>query len=219
MKLSKSLTMAAGLLLGHSAVAAPIVLDFEGVGDNAQILEFYNGGTDSMGNSGPDYDISFGGNALGLIDVDAGGSGNFANEPSPDTVMYFLSGTAILNYAAGFDTGFSFFYTSSTRATINIYDAVNATGNLIASIDLDPQYQDNNCTGDPRGGFCNWTAVGVAFTGTAKSIDFGGTQNQTGFDNITFGSATPGGVVPTPNTLALLALGLPLLGWWRHRKA
>ena len=30
-------------------------------------------------------------------------------------------------------------------------------------------------------------------------IDFGGTSNQIGFDNITVGSATPGGFTPRPN--------------------
>lgn len=213
-------SIAAGIALalsGTAAHAVPIVLDFEGVGDQAQVLDFYNGGTDSAGNSGVNYGASFGTDSLGLIDQDAGGTGNFANEPSPNTILFFLTGTAILNYAAGFDTGFSFFYSSSTVANVNVYDGLNGTGNLLGSIALAAQGFDN-CIGDPNGDFCNWTAGGLAFAGVAKSIDFGGTTNQTGYDNITFGSSTPG-QTPAPATFALLGLGLAGLGWAKRRRA
>lgn len=217
-------TAAAVAMLAASGVAQAdvIVLDFEGLGNSASINDFYNGGTDSMGNSGTDYGIGFGSNALSLIDSDAGGTGNFANEPSADTIMFFLSGTAVLNYAAGFDTGFSFYYSSSTAASVLVYDGLDATGNLLATIDLAAQGFDN-CSGDPNGAFCNWTAVGASFAGTAYSIDFGGTVDQTGYDDITFGSATAGGgdddptPAPAPAGLALLGLGLALVS--RKHKA
>ena len=213
--------VAGGLLTQMSAMAAPFVLDFEGAGNFANINDFYNGGTDSYGNSGVDYGIQFSFHAVSLIDVDAidedaGVGGNFANEPTPDTIMFFLTGTAILNFAPGFDTGFSFFYSSSTAATVNVYDGLNGTGNLIGSLDLAAQYTEN-CTGDPNGLFCNWTAIGVAFAGTAKSIDFGGTVDQTGYDDITFGSVDPG-EVPEPASLALLGLGLAGFSFLRRRK-
>jgi len=218
--LASFIIAAGGLLSSLPTSAAVIVLDFEGAGNAAQLLNFYNGGTDSQGNSGVDYGVEFGSNALSLIDADAaGGSGNFANEPSPSTVLFFLTGTAVLNYAPGFDTGFSFFYSSSTAATINVYDEVDAAGNLIASLILTAQHT-SNCTGDPSGTFCNWTPIGVSFAGTAKSIDFGGTVNQTGYDDVTFGSSTPGGggtSIPEPATLALFGLGLAGLGFTRRR--
>ncbi|MBT9470025.1 MAG: PEPxxWA-CTERM sorting domain-containing protein [Pseudomonadota bacterium] len=213
MKLRNLLLGAAmAVATASSANAAVVVLDFEGVGNQAAINNFYNGGTDSQGHSGANYGVAFSSSSLGLIDTDAGGSGNFANEPSASTILFFQNANnAVLNYAAGFSTGFSFFYTSSTAATVNVYDGLNATGNLLGSLNLAAQYSQN-CAGDPTGGFCNWTSVGVAFGGLAKSIDFGGAAGQTGFDNITFGSATPGSAVPEPATWAMMIAGFGMAG-------
>jgi len=217
-KLLKSSLVISGFCFTTPLMAAPIVLDFEGIGNQANINDFYNGGTDSVGNSGTNYGVEFSGNTLGIIDQDAGGSGNFANEPSPDTIMFWLSGgSSVMNFAAGFDTGFSFYYTSSVAATVNVYSGLNGTGSVLGSLNLSAQYNDN-CSGDPSGTFCNWDAIGVSFAGIAKSIDFSGTANQTGYDDITFGSATPGVPVPEPGTLALLGLGLAGLGISRRKR-
>jgi hypothetical protein len=205
MKLSIfALTSAATLALAAPA-GAVTVLTFEGIGNNAPVGNFY----------APEYIFSPA--TLGLIDADSGGSGNFANEPSPNTVMFFLdSNNAILDVTNGFTTGFSFFYSSSTAATVTVFDGAGGTGNILAQLNLAAQGFDN-CTGDPSGQFCNWTAIGVSFTGTAFSIDFGGTANQSGFDNITFGSATPGGV-PEPASWAMMIGGLGLVGGAMRRR-
>ncbi|MGK0442928.1 MAG: hypothetical protein ACJA0N_002748 [Pseudohongiellaceae bacterium] len=208
------------LVASSAATASIIVLDFEGIGDQANINDFYNGGTDSDGNSGVDFGISFGSDALGLIDIDVGGSGNTANEPSGETAMFFLTGTAILNYAAGFDTGFSFFYSAGVEASVNVFDGLDGTGNLLASLDLGIQNNDS-CSGDPTGFYCNWTAVGASFVGTAVSIDFGGTANFVIFDDITFGSSDAGDStdVPAPASFLLMTLGLGLLVRNRKRQS
>jgi len=197
--------------LGNVANANIIVLDFEGISNSTSVDDFYNGGTDGTGNSGVNYGVSFSSNTLALIDEDAGGSGNFANEPSGSTAMFFTTGSsAILNFAAGFDTGFSFFYTSSAVASVNVFDDVNGDGNLLGSINLAAQFSDN-CNGDPYGNFCNWTSTGINFAGIAKSIDFSGTVSQVAFDDITLGSEVAGEQptdVPEPSTLAIFALGI-----------
>lgn len=205
-----------GVLASH-AQANVIVLDFEGVGDLASVDDFYNGGTDSQGNSGADYGIAFTSASLAITDGDTKGNpanGNFANEPSADTVLFFLSGNAAtMNIAAGFDTGFSFFYTTNfSDGFVRVYDGLNGTGNILAQLDLSLNWQDDGCTGDPTGQFCNWDPIGVSFDDIAYSVDFGGTLNQVGFDNITLGSAVAGGnagnPVPVPGTLALFVAGV-----------
>lgn len=204
------------------AFGATITLDFEGTaapdGAGAEILDFYNGGTNSVGASGIDYGVSFGQNALAILDRDAGGVGNFANEPSPSTAMFFLSGNPVLNVPLGFSDGFSFYYTSSEPATVRIYDGPDRTGNVIGIIDLQAQSGANGCAGDPTGNFCHWTATGVTFEGLARSVDFSGTVNQTAFDNVTLGSATPTAPVPEAGTGAMWVAGLAAMGGWLLRR-
>src|SRR5262245_27508417 len=161
--------------------AVPVTLTFEGLQNLEQILNFYNGGTGSLGSSGPNLGISFGSSALAVIDSDAGGSGNIANEPSPDTAAFFLTGgDLVMNVAAGFDTGFSFFYTSAASASVTVYDGLNGTGNVLGTILLSTNF-NQNCTGDPTGQFCHWDPIGVAFGGIAKSVSFAGSANQVAF--------------------------------------
>jgi len=194
------------------AHAAVISLEFEGAGSQANLEEFYNGGTDSQGNSGTNYNISFGSNTLALKEGDP--LANFALAPSGDTIMFFLTGTAILNYAAGFETGFSFWYTTVGFAgTVEVYDDLNATGNLLGSINL-AALGTGPSPGNP---FSNWAIGSLPFSGIAKSINFGGTVNQVGYDNITFGSTTPDAGVPEPASVALIGAGLLGLAVARRR--
>ncbi len=84
------------------ADTTPVVLTFEGVGDLVPINDFYNGG------AGGSLGISFGADALAVVSILNGGSGDIANLPSGDTAAFFLSGTGdLMNVAAGFTTGFS----------------------------------------------------------------------------------------------------------------
>lgn len=208
--ISKFVSATLGLsfcLLSSQVFSAPITLDFEGLGSHASINEFYNGGTDSQGNSGTNYGITFGENSLALKESDP--SANFSHEPSAETIMFFLTGSAVLNYAPGFDTGFSFFYTTvSFSGQVDVYDDLNATGNLLGSIMIGAL----GAGPDALNPFSNWEVGYLAFDGLAKSINFGGTVNQVGYDNITFGSIDPRIIpVPEPSLILLLLSGIGLI--------
>ncbi len=202
---------------GKMASAAVITLDFEGLQNLEAVNNFYAGGTGDIGSSsGQDYGISFSSDSLAVIDSDAGGSGNFANEPTADTILFFTANSAIMNVANGFTDGFSFFYSSSQTTSINVYDGLNKTGNILASLSL-PALPLGTVGGDPNGTFDIWDNIGVSFTGLARSVDFGGVANQVGFDNITIGSAVAGltggeqssqSVPESSPVLGLLAFGM-----------
>lgn len=189
------------------STAAVITLDFEGIANLAPVGDFYAA-----------QGVEFSPATLALIDSDAGGSGNFANEPTPDTVMFFLDAdAAILNFAAGFTDGFSFFYSSSVAAAVSVWDGLDGTGTLLGLINL----LDDGVggPGDPSGSFGVWNIGALAFSGTAMSINFGGTANQTGYDNITFGSVDPRiPPVPVPAAAPLLLAGLGALGALARRR-
>jgi hypothetical protein len=183
------------------------VLDFEGIGNLNPVGNFYNGG------AGTNFGIGFNADALAVVDADAGGSGNFGGEPSPDTILFFLTGSAaIMDVAAGFDTGFSFFYSAiNSTGNITVWDGLGGTGNILATLFL-PLTPFNGAP-DPTGQFSPFVATGVGFAGVAKSVSFAGVQNQIGFDDVTFGSVNPGGgggtpSVPEPATITLLSSGL-----------
>ena len=205
MKLRKTFLALAAFVATLPAMAAPVVLDFEGIaapGSSAPIGNFYAG-----------QGVTFSANALAINGY------NGSNEPTPTSVLFFLEGNAAtLTYASGFDTGFSVFYSSSTNAgQITVYDGVAATGNVLATFSLAQQY-NTNCPPNSTGSYCNWTPIGVAFSGIARSIDFAGSADHIAFDDVTFGSVTPG--APEPETYALMLAGLGVLGFVaRRRKA
>jgi hypothetical protein len=203
-----------GSVLSMAANATTIVLTFDGLQDEEEVLNYYDGGFGSLGSGpGPNYGITFNSDALALIEDQDGGSGNFAGVPEGDTSLAFLSGSAAtMNVPAGFTAGFSFYYSAiHDSGTINVWSGLNDTGTLLTTLTLPvtPSEVGSNpeCTmADEE--FCPFFAFGVTFSGTAMSVDFSGTENQIGFDNITLGSAVPGSGTPEPVTSSLLAIGL-----------
>jgi hypothetical protein len=221
---------AAALLLPLSASAQ--ILNFEGINDGypsgfAFIQDFYNGGLSSVGTSGPNYGIEFSANAqaicLNTIGVSCsntsrGGQGN------PDSQLgglFFLSGDATyMNRAAGFTTGFSFFYTAPNQGgSFSVWSGLNGTGILLASLNLGTTA--STCAPQYNAGFCPFVAAGVGFAGTAQSVTFAGVANQIVFDDVTFGSIIPDEqptVVPEPISMVLMGTGLAGVAAVRRRR-
>ncbi len=195
---------------------AGTAITFEGLSDLEEIGNYYDAGTGGDGTGpGPDLGIIFSDNALAIIDQDAGGTGNFGGEPSPSTIMFFLSNTgtssgAVMNVPGGFVDGFSFFYSAiNSPGSITVFDGADGTGNVLATLNLPVTASDG---GDPTGAFSPLVPIGVSFTGTARSVDFGGVIDQIGFDNITIGNATPVGNPPAPAPGPTVAL--PAVDTW-----
>ena len=181
-----------------------VLLDYEGIGNGAYINNFYNGGTDSQGNSGINYGVTFSQSALGLIAIDAGGNGKFANEPSPSTIMFFLGASPYMNYTSGF-TQFSTFYSTDTAgAFLEFFTGANGNGISLGTLSL----AINNpgtppCSGGPDRVFCNFTSASIILSGTAQSVAFLGPANEIGYDNTIFNPQLAPNSVPGP---------LPILG-------
>lgn len=178
-----------------SAASAQIFLNFEGItnGPTVPIGAFYAGqGVFFTGG---------GDNALAIVDSDVGGGGNFANEPSGDTIMFFLSGNAtVMNVPAGFTTGFATYYsTIESTGTILVYDGIDGTGNLLGTDDMFALGTGGN--GDPNGAYDRWDIASVAIGNqVARSVVFVGAANFIGFDDMIFGG------VPTPGSAAVAGI-------------
>jgi hypothetical protein len=206
-----SAMLAVGTFLASTVSAQ--VLNFEGLKDQEEVLNYYDGGMGGSGSGpGPNFGVTFTPNSLSIIEADLGGTGNFKGEPTPKTILFFLTGAAAtMNVPGGFSTGFSFFYSAASQpGVIKVWSGPDETGTLLATLNL-PATGDGSgkpaCNGKT---FCPFSPIGVSFAGVAHSVDFGGTVNQIGFDNITLGSSTPAGApdltVPTLDTWAFVTL-------------
>ena len=225
MKFAIASTMLAAATTASAAITS---LNFEGIApypndSDVFVQQFYNGGTSSNGSTGTNYGVSFGSNALVIclnsttVECSNTSRGGIGDPASSRSGLFFLSGSeTFLNYAAGFTTGFSFNYVSTTfSGSVDVYDGLNGTGALLASIALTPNA--GPCPGY-SGRFCPFGPAGVSFNGIARSIAFGGVANQIGFDDITFGSATPGNAVPEPASWVMLIAGFGLVGAAQRRR-
>jgi len=213
-----------------AAQAGVVSLNFENINATypsgfAFINGFYDGGTSSDGTSGPNYGIAFSSNAqaicLNSLTVSCSNTSRGGLAPgSAEGALFFLSGSStVLNVAAGFNTGFSFNYADPFQSggIVNVWSGLDGTGTLLATINL--SLTPSNCPGYGAQ-YCPFAPVGVSFSGTAESIEFGGVENQIIFDDVTFGSSNPGTQgVPEPLTLSLFGAGLAgLVGMARRRR-
>jgi hypothetical protein len=157
---------------------ATVMLDFEGIPKSTdpitetQVGDFYNGG-----NGGPLYGIRFSASAVAAVDRDAGGYYYIANEPSPNTTLYFSDPDIFSQNNEGFmsvDGGFtslSFKYSGQYASSIVFYDGPSATGNIIYQGTLSGGGTCSAC-GDPNGNFGIWLDFSKTLPAVAKSVRF-----------------------------------------------
>jgi len=65
-------------------------LTYEGIGFHCNIQNFYNGGTDSCGESGPNYGVQLFANAEVAFDGNIHDQSDVCNMPSPSSAGFFL---------------------------------------------------------------------------------------------------------------------------------
>jgi hypothetical protein len=208
-------------LLAMSSAYGAVSLNFVIPGQTEEyqsILEYYNGGMAAEGQIGPSYGISFDSDSLALLNYP---DSNVGNEPGGGNSMIFLSGVGdIMDVPAGFTTGFSFDYAAPYYGgSVSVYSGLDGTGSLLGTLTL-----NINGAGPGPGEYSNWTPVGVAFAGTAESVDFSGNANYIAFTDVTIGSQNVqiGNNVPDNGgwaTYSLAALALAGAAWFSRKQA
>jgi hypothetical protein len=117
--------------------ASSVLLDFEGIGTNNPVGNYYGGGG---GGPARDYGVSFGTEVSGLVESGAAFP-HFANAPSPVTVATFQTLTdgdskqAYVTVLGGF-TALSFHYTSQESMDVTWYDGPDLTGTVLGTAGL-----------------------------------------------------------------------------------
>jgi hypothetical protein len=198
-----------GICMVAGNANASILLNFDGVGNGAQVLDFYNGGTDSQGNSGINYGIHFSGGTVAYNQFGA-----------------YIQGPASIQFAADI-------------VPIDPISHELIIGFLAVRHDIDggpssifgPGYLDSEWIQGTENPFCPYTGVDIPSAcnsqfpqiplstlfgyslfsdGTATSINF----NTDGLDDIEFGATGSPAIrgstqyeIPEPATAALLILG------------
>lgn len=224
----KALALACAFLAGN-AVAAPF-LNFDGSADGALIRNFYNGGTDSLGNTGFDYGITFGSNAT--VRVDYGRT--------------YLTNIGQINVAGGFTDGLTFLYSTFSSKGTSPSNADRQDFAIVLDTYVDRgdwQVLGNTynmaCDAYPNT-YCNFGGgFARVYDGlTASRVSFaappygGNPLLDIALDSITFNTIIPNppllglkgsfigdavsSEVPEPSTIALLGLGL--LGFAASRR-
>jgi hypothetical protein len=196
----KALALACALLTGNAS--ASVLIDFEGVGNGATVNDFYNGGTDSLGNSGTNYGVHFSG---GLVRYNQFGA--YVYGPVTATFSTTLSGSGVSFMGDGL-----FLDTMSTVC----YSSGSCEPFLFESMSYQPP-----TNGQPSGTVPGWYP-GKVWPGNLPYADIVSiTFNTLALDDIRFNGTAPAteATVPEPTSIALLSLGVLGLFGARRRQS
>lgn len=216
----KRTAIALAFALMAGSASASVFIDFEGIGAGASVNDYYNGGTDSLGNSGVNYGIRFNGGTVRYDSLGAHIEGFFSVTFAPNLVPADPGrdtyGLSFLATRWDIDGGNSWVYSGGNRT-----DAIYVQG-----VDNPLCTTKEDCLSRGLSYIPNSTLFGF-FTGIfadTTRIEF----NVNAADDLFFGATmapvfrrdvpdVAQGTVPEPGSLALLGLGA--LGMFLRRKA
>lgn len=235
-RVGMALALAVGTI--SSAHAAVVTLDFEGVVPDPRVfgetypavLDYYSGGASEAGTTGPNYGISASSTALAFC-IDKSilrclGSNAAKGGVGPGGSRFtaiFLNGpqanvSATFNVLKGFDTGFAFTYSTTISGSVDIFDGLDGSGNLLGTLALGAT--PSTCPPSARADFCPFVATGLGFAGIARSVVLSGSTNAIVFDDLTFGSAALiAPAVPEPAAWMMMLAGFAIAGTRLRRRA
>ena len=208
-----ALAMAWIATLLTTSAANATVLDFAGL-DAVNLehpLDYYAGGFGSLGSGpGPDYGVTFSSGLYVCAEAPAG-TCSTALVPAGNSLIPG-AGSSIMDVADGFTTGLSFFYSSEYGAAAYVYSGLDATGTILATLDLpgNSAFGGSACF---QTFYCPYTSIGIAFAGTAYSVDFAPITGDIALADINLGVSS----VPLPAALPHFAGGLGMMGWLARR--
>jgi hypothetical protein len=231
-----SIAAAVSMGLGAAQAGASTVdLPLQGLRNGASILNYFNGGNDSVptDGTGPTLGFTFSSNAV-AESGGTGGSGKFENNPSSYAqILYFGSSSstsAYMNYAPGFnDLSFNVSYSNNTGATqyAYLYSGLNGSGTLLDTVTINPAATSVTCA-TRTNAYCTWQSLTTGvFSGTAESVVFSGTAGGAGTTTTTpttitefsgLSVAPAAAPVPLPAALWLMVSGVSGLAAFAKRR-
>lgn len=196
-----AIALAFALLAGSAS--ANVLIDFEGIGVGASVNDYYNGGTDSLGNSGVNYGVRFSGGEIRYNQF-----GAYVYGPVTATFSTALPSSGVSFMADGL-----FLDSMSTVC----YSRGTCEPFLLESMSYQPPIG-----GQPAGTVPGWYP-GKVWAGSFPYADIISISfNTIALDNLRFDGSAIGGVnaeVPEPGSIALLGLGVFGLLAARRRRA
>jgi len=137
--------------------------------------------------------VAFGPSWFALVDSDDGGSGSFANEPSPSTIVFSAGGFDPIDLGDAVRS-VEVWYSAAAPVlplVLTAYDGPGGTGNAVASATgttVGRATDGAPCAGDPTGNYCLFDRLELTSSaGDVRSLRFtiaGGASTQVAFDDL-----------------------------------